>query len=1046
MTTNTRIDPSQLFNDSQLSLLIPQLCSSNSAPPRSTPSSSPSQTSIDHWIHSLLSSPTRTTSYYDESIEFYLVLSFSPKPELNHSQALSFLLQSLPEPHLTLAATVSYYEDTSNHPGEQQSNNVSALNPSNKLTSTHNITRETFHVITQPFNEEEGEVWVGKGVERNEWVGVWKFNCPISPIRSQELRNPKLAINVTVTFRDDPKLDRLLSSSLPLNDSKADNEEVGEKEEVGNEEEDEEYMDDSYDDVNLLSSLSSSSTPFHLPFSRLPLSDPSHARRHSRNRSLNANSLPFQEPLLRRSIQTTLDVKRALEVGLRTVRCSVPDLEKQNQDGEEGEGMVVCLEVGGPTSQSQEEEGMFEIESIGVRVNGIGAKEGGGSDVDVREIAGLREGEKMRLKGGVDQHNFLYSLSLSSSTLLQQQSTSPLTQTSTIDGGGVGGKESSLPIAVATSPSQRFTARFGAGDENETGEGFEEYEMERRREREREREMRRREEKFKRNLEVVVRGRVLVKRKKEKDTGGYRVDEGEQEQEVEEGEWISPTKNIESKWNYVIDISSFAYRPPPLQAYFLPPAASTSNSQPFLRPTSIAVPPIPLLPPQSTTRPISTQTERIEVESIAGSKRHTMASLASLSLKSPVLNRRSSFAPPLPSTASPYRPPVQRNPSNRGPSQSGSTANTPRRFFSLPPNGQSEEPSSISSSSNFLSNSTRTETPPPMIAKQSSPATARNSLPLPPNPNGQNGEPRRTSWMSGLGIGRPSAVAEEGRTSWDRRGSTTGTENGLGLGLDGGSSSSASNNPLPPLPPRPSEIDNQEQYQYYHQTDTGRVLITVSLVPLRQVKSRRRLLESTLTNGGGVEGGDTSNLPPPVLPGALSPPATHHASFSFPPSSSPNSPSPLASPNLNDTPEQFSEAERTAALTSRMPRVGLLDVFLVQLFVVNQTDQIKRFVVGVPGVKASESVGEEREGRLGGSARPGAKPEMSSREKDRVATLIPLENDVRIGPLAPNTCASLGLRMLAISPGPHVLEELKIVDLSDGSETRLKRPLWVVVE
>ena len=36
--------------------------------------------------------------------------------------------------------------------------------------------------------------------------------------------------------------------------------------------------------------------------------------------------------------------------------------------------------------------------------------------------------------------------------------------------------------------------------------------------------------------------------------------------------------------------------------------------------------------------------------------------------------------------------------------------------------------------------------------------------------------------------------------------------------------------------------------------------------------------------------------------------------------------------------------------------------------------------------------------------------------------------------------------MLAIHPGPHVLEELKIVDLSDGSETRLKRPLWVVVE
>jgi len=774
-----------------------------------------------------------------------------------------------------------------------------------------------------------------------------------------------------------------------------DGEEVSKEKEK---QEDEEYMDDSYDDVNLLSSLSNNSNPFVLPFSRLPpSSNPSHNRRHSRNRSLTfSNPLESSDPLIRRSVQSILDVQRPVEVGIRTVRCSVPDGSNSRSEGEEGgEGMIVCLEVSGPSGA----ESLFEISSIRVRVHGIGAKDGG-SDVDVKEICGLKEqeGGGMRLKGGgVDQHNFLYSLDLSASTLLEQQLISPLGQSSAINGGGGGGggggKENSLPIAVATSPSQRFTARFGA-EENEQigGEGFEEYEMDRRREREREREVRRREEMFKRNLEVTVKGRVLVKSgKKEEVDRGYRVDAEEQEEEEDkEEEWISPTKTIESKWNYVIDISSFAYRPPPLQAYFRPPTASTSsNPQPFLRPTSIAAPPIPLLPPQTTTRPLSTQAERIEVESIAGSKRHTMASLANLSIKSPVLNRRSSFAP-LPS---PYRPPVQRNSSNRATPQAASTTNTPRRFFSLPPNAQSEEPSSISSNSNFLSHSTRTETPPP-IARQSSPAVSRNSLPLPP-PNGQNGESnRRTSWMSGLGIGRPSSTVpeEEGRTSWDRRGSTAGGENGLGLGLDSGSS--PSNNPLPPLPPRPSEID-QEQYQYYQQTDTGRVLITVSLVPLRQVKSRRRLLESTLPNGGG----DKSNLPPPVLPGALSPPASHHASFSFPPSS-PNSPSPLASPNLGNETPQFSEAERTAAITSRMPRVGLLDVFLVQLFVVNQTDQIKRFVVGVPNVKpfGEGEIGVDDGGRSRGGGvglRPGAKPEMSSRE--RVATLVPLENDVRIG-------------------------------------------------
>lgn len=57
---------------------------------------------------------------------------------------------------------------------------------------------------------------------------------------------------------------------------------------------------------------------------------------------------------------------------------------------------------------------------------------------------------------------------------------------------------------------------------------------------------------------------------------------------------------------------------------------------------------------------------------------------------------------------------------------------------------------------------------------------------------------------------------------------------------------------------------------------------------------------------------------------------------------------------------------------SRMP-VGLLDVFLVEVFVVNRSDFVKRFTVGMP-VWRAETPGEPR-----------------------VATIIPLENDVRIG-------------------------------------------------
>jgi hypothetical protein len=49
-------------------------------------------------------------------------------------------------------------------------------------------------------------------------------------------------------------------------------------------------------------------------------------------------------------------------------------------------------------------------------------------------------------------------------------------------------------------------------------------------------------------------------------------------------------------------------------------------------------------------------------------------------------------------------------------------------------------------------------------------------------------------------------------------------------------------------------------------------------------------------------------------------------------------------------------------------------------------------------------------------------------------------------PLAPNTCASVRLRFLAIRPGAHTLDELRLVDLGTGLETRLRNPLSVVVE
>ncbi|GAA5821806.1 hypothetical protein JCM3770_002898 [Rhodotorula araucariae] len=117
-----------------------------------------------------------------------------------------------------------------------------------------------------------------------------------------------------------------------------------------------------------------------------------------------------------------------------------------------------------------------------------------------------------------------------------------------------------------------------------------------------------------------------------------------------------------------------------------------------------------------------------------------------------------------------------------------------------------------------------------------------------------------------------------------------------------------------------------------------------------------------------------------------------------------------------------------------MPRVNVLDVFLVEVFVFNRSSVVERLNVGIPPAPVAP-VGEAGDTRWGQATR-----------EDKVAKLVPLENDLRIGPLAPNSCASVGIRFLAIRPGAHVVDELRLVDLADGSETRLERPVWVVVE
>ncbi|GAA5860758.1 hypothetical protein JCM1840_001954 [Sporobolomyces johnsonii] len=1151
------VDAPALFNSATLGVV---LCSSPSLLSAAPPTTSLSCSSLndptlsqqtDDWLSRLLTSPQRPSAYYDERLKFHLIVTLPPSSPLTRSQAATFFLRSLDQPHLALSAALSYVPGTPRRataPNPASSalapslsrSSISALAARVPLTPAPFPTHsngdvvggaggepasagegEAVPIASWTFDDAEGRVWVGKEPE-GSWVGVWEFESDVAFLRTSFVE-PKLALTINITFRDDPKLGTLIERARRDDVAGEGGEGGGSSADEVLEEED--YMDESYDDVNLLSALSPvSSIPLHLPFSRLraaylpPVAPPplttGHARRPSRSYSISSplsahdTSTPLH-PSLRRSVLRTLPVRSALKLEMRTIPCPVGALGLGEGgrvwEGHE-EGLVLCVEVAGPpASAGSGTVEAFEIERIEVNVTGGGSGSTGGpaaaavgraqGDVDVREITGERApaaaaaSERIRLTSS-DQHNFLYALSVAPCALMPDEPLGP---------GAAPPEVGTVPIAVATSPSQRFTARFGAEDNTAAGAlGAGEVGRE-------QKEQKARDSAWRRNLEIVVRGRpVWIKREDRRSlTGGYSVpDSLAMGEEAEHGEDLeSPTQPFASRWNCTLDISPFARRPPPRVATFHSPSSPSSAPAAPFRPTSISAPSVPLLRYTGPLRPKSTSSNParlVEVESIAGSKRHTMASLASLSLKSPVLNRRGSTAP--------TRPPLDRQGSTRAlpptplspplPLPTPGATGPPRRFFSLP----SSDPSSPSSSSTALPPMPilQTDTPPPLHAPL--PSSSGGTPKRTSRERESGAEPtRRASWMSGLGIGSsgtargstsslgfsPGAPPQGGRTSWDRRDSAvsvasaaTVTSSGLGIGMglleEEDAQPEAAAAAVAPELAATTAMAHQK----------GRVLITVSLVPLRTPKPRHR----NVPFASALQSATLENLPPPTLPGlaphspdpssspaSQPPPLSPHASFAFPASSSPscNPATPTLPSSTDPDPEVRALAEQQqthlVTATSRMPRVGLLDVFLVQLFVVNQTPDVKRFVVGVPpeyavgggGGGADDGSGRNRSttawpssgsGKGGRSFRAergggGGTEARERRDKgERLAKLVPLENDVRIGPLAPNTCASVGIRFLAIRPGSHVVERLRLVDLSDGSETMLDRAVWVVVE
>ncbi|TKA51814.1 hypothetical protein B0A53_05166 [Rhodotorula sp. CCFEE 5036] len=411
-------------------------------------------------------------------------------------------------------------------------------------------------------------------------------------------------------------------------------------------------------------------------------------------------------------------------------------------------------------------------------------------------------------------------------------------------------------------------------------------------------------------------------------------------------------------------------------------------------------------------------------QAFAGSYQYTRKGLASSAAATVVdgVFSDARTAPRPTSVSATMAAPQPRTPSFTGSASPGpSTLATtgPKRFFSLPP-AASASTASMPSIPNLPPRIRTGDLPPNSGTKSSSLPFTPVAAEAPARPTNFH----RKSWMNGLVSKSPAPSSENlpmshgetqaaHRQSFARSDSISASPN-RGTSWDG--------EPDPTPTPRVGGRD------VVAAKDRSKVLVSVSLVPLRKAKSRRPLptlhtsSASTLdapTGGDGLSSSPTSPFPP-------------HRIATVPPAQSPTWSSSAGSmagvPNVvNSSPNVAASATMTGAhdpippKLHQSPRVNVLDIFLVDVFVLNQTNTVKHYLVRAPPA-----------GRGGPSA-------VS-------LGVVPLETDIEIGPLAPDSCAACALRFLALRSGSHEIERIQLVDLAEGTEMVLEKPVIVVVE
>lgn len=438
-----------------------------------------------------------------------------------------------------------------------------------------------------------------------------------------------------------------------------------------------------------------------------------------------------------------------------------------------------------------------------------------------------------------------------------------------------------------------------------------------------------------------------------------------------------------SEWYNDLDSASIARDAPrPLTANFhggssLPPilpkrqhpSTIPSNLPPSPHAAAIALISARAAAP-SQSRHARDSADSTACQAFAGSYQYTRKGLASSAVAAVAADGVVSDARAAPrptSVSAPVATPQPRRPAFAGsasPGPSTLAATGPKRFFSLPP-AASAATTSMTRISSPVPRIGTGEMPPDSGAKSSSlPFTSAAAAPARPTNS------HRKSWMSGL-------VSKSPAPSSDNLPISHG-ETQAGESHSVARSESISTPPIAgtswdtePVPTPRIGVDSVVK-------DRGKVVVSVSLVPLRQAKSRRppaalnTSSASTLyapTHGDGQSPSPTS----PFLPhriAAVPPPQSPTWSSSGEPTVG-VSDVVTSSPNTTASATMAGAHDPSPTKLHQSPRVNVLDIFLVDVFVLNQTNTVKHYLVRAPP------------GRGG----PGASS----------LGVVPLETDIEIG-------------------------------------------------